>query len=226
MEKKSYTVTAALPYANGPLHLGHIAGVYLPADIFVRFLRMQKHDVAFICGSDEHGAAITLRAKKEGVKPQEIVDKYHSLIKHSFEKFEISFDIFHRTSSELHHQYASEFFKTLHEKGAFEEQKSLQYFDATYQQFLADRYITGTCPKCQHPNAYGDQCEKCGADLSPTELINPTSTLSGNTPELKETTHWYLPMNKHEEWLREWIQKGSMEGKIIHDPKTWKNQVV
>ena len=160
MEKKSYTVTAALPYANGPLHLGHIAGVYLPADIFVRFLRLQKHDVAFICGSDEHGAAITLRAKKEGVQPQEIVDKYHTLIKHSFEKFEISFDIFHRTSSELHHQYASEFFKTLHEKGAFEEQKSLQYFDATYQQFLADRYITGTCPKCQHPNAYGDQCEK------------------------------------------------------------------
>ena len=226
MEKKSYTVTAALPYANGPLHLGHIAGVYLPADIFVRFLRLQKHDVAFICGSDEHGAAITLRAKKEGVQPQEIVDKYHTLIKHSFEKFEISFDIFHRTSSELHHQYASKFFKTLHEKGAFEEQKSLQYFDATYQQFLADRYITGTCPKCQHPNAYGDQCEKCGADLSPTELINPTSTLSGNTPELKETTHWYLPMNNHEEWLQEWIQKGSIEGEIIHDPKTWKNQVV
>lgn len=225
MEKKAYTVTAALPYANGPLHLGHVAGVYLPADIFVRFLRLKGHDVVYICGSDEHGAAITLRAKKEGIKPQEIVDKYHASIKTSFEAFQISFDIFHRTSSKLHHEVASNFFKKLHEKGTFQEERSLQFYDNEYQQFLADRYITGTCPKCNYANAYGDQCEKCGADLSPSELINPTSTLSGKTPELKETTHWYLPMNEHEEWLREWIQKGTIDGEILHDPKTWKNQV-
>ena len=226
MEKKAYTVTAALPYANGPLHLGHVAGVYLPADIFVRFLKLNGHDVAFICGSDEHGAAITLRAKKEGIKPQEIVDKYHQIIKDSFETFQISFDIFHRTSSALHHEVASEFFKKLHDKDTFKEERSLQYYDNDYEQFLADRYITGTCPKCQYENAYGDQCEKCGADLSPNDLINPISTLSGKTPQLKETAHWYLPMNEHEDWLREWIQKGSIDEEVLHDPKTWKNQVI
>ena len=171
MNSTAFTVTAALPYANGPLHLGHIAGVYLPADIFVRFLRLRGDDVLFICGSDEHGAAITLRAKKEGISPQEIVDKYHQLISDSFKQFGISFDIYHRTSSELHHKVSSEFFKTLHEKNAFTQESSMQYFDESFQQFLADRYITGTCPKCQHPAAYGDQCEKCGSDLSPTELI-------------------------------------------------------
>jgi methionyl-tRNA synthetase len=207
MSKQRFTVTAALPYANGPLHLGHVAGVYLPADIFVRFLRMNEHDVAFICGSDEHGAAITLRAKKEGITPQEIVDKYNKIIGDSFKQFGISFDIFHRTSSELHHQTAQDFFLKLHEKGKFTEDTSEQYFDEEYQQFLADRYITGECPKCQNPNAYGDQCEKCGSDLSPIELINPVSTLSGKTPILKTTSHWYLPMDRHESWLRPWIQK-------------------
>jgi methionyl-tRNA synthetase len=222
----SYTVTAALPYANGPLHLGHVAGVYLPADIFVRFLRMNHHDVAFICGSDEHGAAITLRAKKEGVSPKEIVDKYHCLIKNSFEQFHISFDIFHRTSAELHHETSADFFKKLHEQGKFTEQTSDQYFDEEFQQFLADRYITGECPKCANPNAYGDQCEKCGSDLSPTDLKNPKSTLSGKTPILKSTSHWYLPMDKHEVWLKDWIQNGILDGKQQHDPKTWRNQVI
>lgn len=226
MEKPGYTVTAALPYANGPLHLGHIAGVYLPADIFVRFLRLKGHDVAFICGSDEHGAAITLRAKKEGIEPQEIVDKYHQIIKQSFLDFQISFDIFHRTSSELHHQVSSDFFKTLHHKGVFQENRSMQYYDESFKQFLADRYITGTCPKCKNNAAYGDQCESCGSDLSPTDLENPKSTLSGESPVLKETTHWYLPMNEHETWLTEWIQKGILDGEIQHDPKTWKNQVL
>lgn len=225
MSKQRFTVTAALPYANGPLHLGHVAGVYLPADIFVRFLRMNQHDVAFICGSDEHGAAITLRAKKEGITPQEIVDKYNKIIGDSFKQFGISFDIFHRTSSELHHQTAQDFFLKLHEKGKFTEDTSEQYFDEEYQQFLADRYITGECPKCHNPSAYGDQCEKCGSDLSPTELINPVSTLSGKTPVLKTTSHWYLPMDRHETWLREWIQKGVLDGIQQHDPKAWRNQV-
>ncbi|MES2588103.1 MAG: methionine--tRNA ligase [Bacteroidota bacterium] len=225
MSKQRYTVTAALPYANGPLHLGHVAGVYLPADIFVRFLRMNQHDVAFICGSDEHGAAITLRAKKEGITPQEIVDKYNKIIGNSFQQFEISFDIFHRTSSDLHHKTAQDFFLKLHEKGKLTEDTSEQYYDEDYNQFLADRYITGECPKCQNPNAYGDQCEKCGSDLSPTELINPKSTLSGKTPILKTTSHWYLPMNQHEDWLRTWIKKGELDGKMQHDPKTWRNQV-
>ncbi|MFN5417964.1 MAG: methionine--tRNA ligase [Flavobacteriia bacterium] len=225
MTKQRYTVTAALPYANGPLHLGHVAGVYLPADIFVRFLRMNGHDVAFICGSDEHGAAITLRAKKEGITPQEIVDKYNKIIGDSFKDFGISFDIFHRTSSEIHHKTAQDFFIKLHSKGKFTEDTSEQYYDEEYNQFLADRYITGECPKCQNPNAYGDQCEKCGSDLSPTELINPKSTLSGKTPVLRTTSHWYLPMDKHETWLREWIQQGVLDGKQQHDPKTWRNQV-
>lgn len=225
MQKDAYTLTAALPYANGPLHLGHLAGVYLPADIFSRFLRLNGHDVVFICGSDEHGAAITLRAKKEGISPQEIVDKYHHMIKKSFDDFDINFDIYHRTSSELHHQVSSEFFKTLYDKGVFEEHKSMQFYDEEFQQFLADRYITGTCPKCKHPSAYGDQCENCGTDLSPTDLIEPKSTLSGGTPQLKETTHWYLPMNEHEAWLKTWILEGTLDGKIQHDPKKWKNQV-
>ena len=226
MKKATYTVTAALPYANGPLHLGHVAGVYLPADIFVRFLRLNEHDVVFICGSDEHGAAITLRAKKDGLTPKDIVDKYHGIIKESFEKFDISFDIFHRTSSELHHETSADFFKKLHDKGKFIEETSEQYFDEEYQQFLADRYITGDCPKCQSPGAYGDQCEKCGSDLSPTELIRPISTLSGKTPILKSTSHWYLPMDQHETWLKEWIQNGILDGVQQHDPKLWRNQVI
>jgi methionyl-tRNA synthetase len=226
MIKSAYTVTAALPYANGPLHLGHIAGVYLPADIFVRFLRMNKHDVVYICGSDEHGAAITLRAKKEGITPQEIVDKYHTLIRDTFEQFNISFDIYHRTSSQLHHETSAEFFKKLHDNKQFIEESSEQYFDEDFQQFLADRYITGSCPKCSYANAYGDQCEKCGSDLSPTDLINPISTLSGKSPILKTTAHWYLPMNQHEDWLRDWIQKGELNGELQHDPKAWKNQVI
>ena len=205
MKKATYTVTAALPYANGPLHLGHVAGVYLPADIFVRFLRMNEHDVVFICGSDEHGAAITLRAKKDGLTPKDIVDKYHGIIKNAFEKFDISFDIFHRTSTELHHETSADFFKKLHEQGKFIEETSEQYFDEEYQQFLADRYITGDCPKCQSTGAYGDQCEKCGSDLSPTDLINPKSTLSGKTPVLRSTSHWYLPLNDYETWFKQWI---------------------
>ena len=225
MNKAKYTVTAALPYANGPLHLGHVAGVYLPADIFVRFLRMNDHDVVFVCGSDEHGAAITLRAKKEGITPQEIVDKYNQQIGKAFEDFNISFDIFHRTSSDLHKETAQEFFKVLHEKGKFTQKVSEQYYDEEFQQFLADRYITGTCPKCHNEGAYGDQCEKCGSDLSPTELINPKSTLSGKTPVLKTTSHWYLPMDQHEEWLRKWIKEGTLDGVQQHDPKTWRNQV-
>ena len=226
MIKSAYTVTAALPYANGPLHLGHIAGVYLPADIFVRFLRMNKHDVVYICGSDEHGAAITLRAKKEGITPQEIVDKYHTLIRDTFEQFNISFDIYHRTSSQLHHETSADFFKKLHDNNQFIEENSEQYFDEDFQQFLADRYITGACPKCSYANAYGDQCEKCGSDLSPTDLINPISTLSGKSPILKTTAHWYLPMNQHEDWLRDWIQKGELNGELQHEPKAWKNQVI
>lgn len=226
MSLAKYTVTAALPYANGPLHLGHVAGVYLPADIFVRFLRMKGHDVVFICGSDEHGAAITLRAKKEGVTPQEIVDKYNGIISKSFADFDISFDIFHRTSTPIHHETSQAFFKVLYEKGKFIEETSEQYYDQEFDQFLADRYITGECPKCQNPNAYGDQCEKCGSALSPTELINPKSTLSGKSPVLRSTSHWYLPMERHEEWLREWIEKGVLDGQQHHNPKEWKNQVL
>jgi methionyl-tRNA synthetase len=221
-----YTITAALPYANGPLHLGHIAGVYLPADIFVRYLRMKGKDVAFICGSDEHGAAITLRAKKEGITPQEIVDKYHAINQKAFSDFHISFDIYHRTSSELHHKTAQDFFTVLNNNGKFSIQKSEQFYDEEHHQFLADRYITGECPKCANPSAYGDQCEKCGTSLSPTDLKNPISTLSGKTPTLKSTSHWYLPMNKHEAWLKEWIQQGTLDGKPHHNPNEWKNHVV
>lgn len=224
--KNKLTVTAALPYANGPLHIGHIAGAYLPADIYVRYMRAQGRDVVFICGSDEHGAAITLRAKKEGINPQEIIDKYHTINKQAFDDMHISFDIFHRTSSDLHHETAQAFFKTLNDKGSFTEQVSEQYFDKENNQFLADRYIVGTCPKCDFDGAYGDQCEKCGSTLSPQELINPKSTLSGNSPILKQTSHWYLPMNKHEDWLRDYIEKGELDGKQQHDIKTWRNQVI
>ncbi|TNE53041.1 MAG: methionine--tRNA ligase [Bacteroidetes bacterium] len=226
MTKQRYTVTAALPYANGPLHLGHVAGVYLPADILVRFLRLKGEDVLFVCGSDEHGAAITLRAKKEGISPKEIVDKYNHLIADSFEKFGISFDIFDRTSSPEHHQTAQDFFLELYRKKKFIEKESEQYYDPEFKQFLADRYITGECPKCANPNAYGDQCERCGSDLSPLELKNPLSTLSGKTPELRKTSHWYLPMDQHEAWLKEWIQDGKLDGEQQHDPKEWKNQVI
>ncbi len=226
MSNSRFTVTAALPYANGPLHLGHVAGVYLPADIFVRFLRMKQQDVLFVCGSDEHGAAITLRAKKEGTSPREIVDKYNKIIGKSFKEFNISFDIFHRTSSDLHHETSQEFFKVLYDKGKFIEETSEQYFDEEFQQFLADRYITGDCPKCGNKGAYGDQCEKCGAALSPNELINPLSTLSGKKPVKRTTSHWYLPMDKHENWLKEWIREGKLDGVQQHDPKKWRNQVI
>ncbi len=226
MSKEKFTVTAALPYANGPLHLGHVAGVYLPSDIFVRFLRMNGHDVAFICGSDEHGAAITLRAKKEGITPQEIVDKYNGIIGKAFKDFDISFDIFHRTSAEIHHETAQDFFKVLDEKGHFTKETSEQYFDEEFQQFLADRYITGTCPNCGHEEAYGDQCENCGSALSPTDLKHPKSTLSGKTPVMKSTSHWYLPMERHEDWLKSWIKEGKLDGIQQHDASKWRNQVI
>ena len=226
MADKKFTITAALPYANGPLHLGHVAGVYLPSDIFSRFARLNGDDVLFVCGSDEHGAAITLRAKKEGVSPQEIVDKYHSIISNSFVKFNISFDIYHRTSSSTHHQISQDFFKKLHENNKFIEETTEQYYDLEYSQFLADRYITGTCPKCSSENAFGDQCEKCGSDLSPLDLINPISTLSGKRPILKTTSHWYLPMDKHEDWLKDYIQDGKLDNNFHHNPKLWRNQVV
>ncbi|MGB3848962.1 MAG: methionine--tRNA ligase, partial [Tunicatimonas sp.] len=203
-----YTVTAALPYANGPLHIGHIAGAYLPADIYVRYLRLRKRDVLFVGGSDEHGAAITIRAKKEGISPQEIVDKYHHLNKETFERFGISFDMYHRTSEALHHQTSQKFFTHLYQQGELVEQTSEQYYDEEYQQFLADRYITGTCPVCGHPSAYGDQCENCGSSLSPTDLIEPKSTLSGNPPVLRTTQHWYLPLDQYQPWLEEWLLKG------------------
>lgn len=226
MTKKRYTVTSALPYANGPLHIGHIAGAYLPADVYVRYRKSKQDDVLFICGSDEHGAAITIRAKKEGLSPQEIVDTYHKLNKQSFAEFGIKFDIYHRTSEPIHHQTAQEFFEYLYKKGVFTESVSQQFFDEEHQQFLADRYIVGTCPKCGNDNAYGDQCEKCGSALSPAELINPKSTLSGNEPVMKETKHWYLPMQDHEDWLRDWIENGVLNGKQQHNPKYWRSQVI
>lgn len=223
---KRHTITAALPYANGPLHLGHLAGVYISADIYARFLRSNGEDVAFICGSDEHGAAITLRAKKENKSPKEIVDEYHLSNKDIFEKLGISFDIYDRTSSKHHHETAQELFLEIDKKGGFVKKESEQYFDEEYQQFLADRYITGQCPKCGYKNAYGDQCEKCGSALSSLELIHPISTLSGKSPQLKSTTHWYLPLDRHEKWLSEWIQKGIYNGEQVHNSENWKNQVV
>jgi len=226
MNKKRFTVTSALLYANGPLHIGHIAGAYLPADIFVRYQKLKGNDVAFICGSDEHGAAITLQSKKDGVSPQEIVDKYHNINKAAFKDFGIDFSIYHRTSDKLHHETAQEFFKNLDEKQVFAKKTSPQFYDKENNQFLADRYINGECPKCNAEGAYGDQCEKCGSTLSPNELINPKSTLSGNTPIKKETTHWYLPMQNHEKWLKDWIENGKLEGKIHHDSKLWRSQVL
>jgi methionyl-tRNA synthetase len=226
MSSQKHLITAALPYANGPLHIGHVAGAFLPADIYVRFLRQKNEKVAFICGSDEHGAAITLRAKKEGKTPQEIVDTYHQINKKAFEDFGISFDIYHRTSAEDHHKAAQEFFLKLEENGSFTKEDSQQFYDEDYQQFLADRYITGTCPKCGFEGAYGDQCEKCGSSLNPSDLINPISTLSGKSPILKETSHWYLPMQHHETWLKEWIEKGLLDGKKHHDPKKWRKHVI
>ena len=223
---KKYTVTSALPYANGPLHIGHIAGAYLPADIYVRYRKAKGDEVLFVCGSDEHGAAITLGAKKDGVSPQEIVDKYHQMNQKSFSDFGIAFDIFHRTSDDLHHETAAEYFKTLEKKEIFVQKTSEQFYDEEHQQFLADRYIVGDCPKCNAAGAYGDQCEKCGSALSPSELKNPSSTLSGNIPIMKSTSHWYLPMQKHEKWLKEWIEKGILDGKQHHDPKTWRSQVL
>ena len=223
---KRYMITAALPYANGPLHIGHVAGAYIPADIYVKYLRLKGEDVCFVCGSDEHGAAITIRAKQEGISPQEIVDKYHTVLKTAFEKMNIDFDIFHRTSSALHHETATEFFRDLYRNGKFIEQTTEQYYDAEFDQFLADRYITGECPKCHNENAYGDQCEKCGSTLSPLELLNPKSTLSGNTPVLKSTTHWFLPLDKDQEWLTDWIENGMLDGELHHDPKTWKKNVM
>ena len=205
---KRYTITAALPYANGPKHIGHLAGAYIPADLYVRYLRLQKRDVVFVCGSDEHGTAIANQAMKEHTTPRAIIDKYHALIKTCFEQIGISFDIYHRTSDPLHHQTAQDFFTNLNDKGIFVERESEQYYDEHAQAFLADRYIVGTCPNCGNENAYGDQCEKCGTSLSPEELINPRSTLSGNKPILKPTKHWYLPLDKYEEWLKEWILKG------------------
>ncbi|MDB4118281.1 methionine--tRNA ligase [Flavobacteriaceae bacterium] len=205
---KRYTVTAALPYTNGPIHIGHLAGVYVPADIYVRYLRSQNKDVAFICGSDEHGVAISIRAKKERVSPKEIIDKYDAMIRTSFDQLGISFDNYSRTSAEIHHKTAAEFFKNMHVDGKFIEETTEQLFDEEAQQFLADRFVTGTCPKCDHPEAYGDQCEQCGSSLSATELINPKSTLSGSVPQLKATKHWFLPLDQYEGFIREWILEG------------------
>jgi len=220
---KRYTVTSALPYANGPVHIGHLAGVYIPADIYVRYLRLKKQDVVFIGGSDEHGVPITLKARKEGVTPQQIVDRYHNIIKKSFEDFGISFDIYSRTSNKTHHETASEFFTTLYNKGEFIEKTSMQFFDEAENQFLADRYIMGTCPKCGAEDAYGDQCEKCGSSLSAEELINPRSVISGNKPVLKETKHWFLPLDKYEDELKQWILEEHKEWKpnVYGQCKSW-----
>ena len=205
---KRFTITAALPYTNGPIHIGHLAGVYIPADIYARYQRQIGNDVAFICGSDEHGVPITIKAKKEGVTPQDIVDKYHAIIKTSFEEFGISFDNYSRTSAQIHHQTASDFFKTLYNKNEFVEEVTEQLYDAEAKQFLADRFVIGTCPKCGNEESYGDQCEACGTSHNATDLINPKSAITGNTPILKETKHWFLPLDKHESFLKEWILKG------------------
>ena len=226
MEQKNFkrtTVTAALPYANGGVHIGHLAGVYVPADIYVRYLRLKKQEVIFIGGSDEHGVPVTMRARKEGITPQDVVDRYHTMIKKSFEDFGISFDIYSRTTSKIHHQFASDFFRKLYDEGKLVEETSKQYYDEEAKQFLADRYITGECPHCHNEGAYGDQCEKCGRDLSPTELINPKSTISGSQPVLKETKNWYLPLNNYQEWLKEWILKGHQEWRpnVYGQCKSW-----
>ncbi len=226
-EIKRYTITAALPYTNGPVHIGHLAGVYIPSDVYARFLRSNKKDVLFVCGSDEHGVPITISAKKEGVSPQQVVDKYHKIIRDSFKELGVSFDIYHRTSDKTHHETASEFFKQLHRKGLFDEQENEQYFDEVEKEFLADRYIIGTCPHCNNPEAYGDQCEACGSSLSPIELINPKSALSGNKPVMKTTKHWFLPLNKYESWLKEWIvkeHKSDWKTNVYGQCKSWLDQ--
>ncbi len=226
MEQKNYkrtTVTAALPYANGGVHIGHLAGVYVPADIYVRYLRLQKKPVMFIGGSDEHGVPITIRARKEGITPQDVVDRYHEMIKKSFEEFGISFDIYSRTTSKTHHQFAADFFRKLYDEGKLVEETTRQLYDEEAHQFLADRYVTGECPYCHNEGAYGDQCEKCGHDLSPTELINPKSTISGSTPVMKETKNWYLPLNLYQDWLKEWILEGHKEWRpnVYGQCKSW-----
>ena len=221
---KRFTITAALPYTNGPIHIGHLAGVYIPADIYARFLRLQGHDVAFICGSDEHGVPITLKAKKEGVTPQDIVDRYHSNIKTSFDDFGISFDNYSRTSAKNHHETASEFFKTLYDKGEFIEETTAQLYDDEANQFLADRFVVGTCPKCGNEESYGDQCEACGTTHNATDLINPKSAITGGTPSLKETKHWFLPLDKHESFLKEWIldgHKSDWKPNVYGQCKSW-----
>lgn len=221
---KRYLITAALPYANGLKHIGHLAGAYLPADIYVRYLRAQKRDVAFVCGSDEHGTAIPIQAMKENTTAQAIIDKYHPIIQQNFADLGISFDIYHRTSAPIHHETAQEFFTSLYEKGELETKETEQYYDETAQTFLADRYIKGTCPNCGNENAYGDQCERCGTSLSPDELINPVSTLSGQPPVKKLTTHWYLPLNRHEDFLRQWIideHKDDWRANVVGQCKSW-----
>ena len=224
---KRYTVTSALPYANGPIHIGHLAGVYVPADIYVRFLRMTGEDVIFIGGSDEHGVPITIKARQQGISPQEIVDKYHGIIKKSFEDFGISFDIYSRTSNKIHHETASEFFRKMYDAGQFIEKTTEQYYDEDTGHFLADRYITGICPVCGYDQAYGDQCEKCGSSLNATDLINPKSVLSGNKPVMKETKHWYLPLDQYESWLQEWILEGHKDDwktNVYGQCKSWIDQ--
>ncbi|TVR41678.1 MAG: methionine--tRNA ligase [Bacteroidia bacterium] len=224
---KRHTVTAALPYANGPIHIGHLAGVYVPADIYTRYLRMKGEDVVFICGSDEHGVPITIKARQEGITPQQVVDKYHTLIKDSFREFGISFDVYSRTSAPIHHETAAGIFKTLSDKNAFIEKETEQYYDEENRQFLADRYITGTCPHCGYEKAYGDQCENCGTSLSPTDLINPKSTLSGNKPVMKKTRHWYLPLGNYEKMLRHWIldsHKEDWKPNVYGQCKSWIDQ--
>lgn len=226
-EVKRYTITAALPYTNGPVHIGHLAGVYIPSDIYARFQRSNQRDVVFVCGSDEHGVPITISAKKEGVSPQVIVDKYHKIIGDSFKELGISFDIYHRTSDPLHHKTASEFFSKLHKEGSFVEQTSAQYYDEKEKEFLADRYITGTCPHCNEAGAYGDQCEKCGTSLNATDLIDPSSALSGNKPIMKETKHWFLPLDQYEPWLKKWILEGhrsDWKSNVYGQCKSWLDQ--
>ena len=221
---KRYTVTAALPYTNGPIHIGHLAGVYVPADIYARFLRQQNKDVAFICGSDEHGVAISMKAKKEGISPQEVIDKYNKIIKDSFQEFGISFDNYSRTSAKIHHDTASDFFRKLYDEGKFIEEVTEQLYDAEADQFLADRFVTGTCPKCNSEGAYGDQCEKCGTSLNATDLINPKSTITGSTPILKETKHWFLPLDQYDTFLREWIiegHKNDWKPNVYGQVKSW-----
>ncbi len=221
---KTFTITAALPYTNGPIHIGHLAGVYIPADIYARFLRIKGNDVAFICGSDEHGVPITLKAKKENLTPQKIVDRYHKIIKDSFDEFGISFDNYSRTSNKIHHKVASDFFIRLNDKNCFEEKETDQYYDSKENQFLADRFIIGTCPKCGHSEAYGDQCEKCGASLNPADLISPRSAISGNKPDLKKTKHWYLKLDQFQDFLSDWIltkNKDSWKSNVIGQCKSW-----